>query len=100
MRSYVLRHYDDFASPQYRDRYFYFYGNYYAAQAMHIAGGRDWETYFSRLRDDLVRNQLDDGSWRCNVAYNGKRGREYPLSTAIAAMLLQIPNNYLPIFQR
>ena len=100
MRRYVLRHYDDVASSEHRSHYFYFYGNYYAAQAMYIAGGRDWSTYYTRLRDDLVTRQLDDGSWRCNVEYEDERGREYPLSTAIGAMLLQIPNNYLPIFQR
>jgi hypothetical protein len=100
MRSYVLRYYDEVASPEYRDLYFYFYGNYYAAQAMFIAGGRDWERYYGRVRDDLVRRQRDDGSWRCNVEYEDERGIEYPLSTAVGAMLLQIPNNYLPIFQR
>jgi len=100
MRRYVLSHYAEVASGEHRSHYFYFYGNYYAAQAMYIAGGRDWSTYYTRLRDDLVNRQLDDGSWRCNVEYEDERNREYPLSTAIGAMLLQIPNNYLPIFQR
>jgi squalene cyclase len=100
MRRYVLSHYSEVASAKHRSHYFYFYGNYYAAQAMYIAGGNDWNSYFTRLRDDLVKRQLDDGSWRCNVEYEDERGREYPLSTAIGAMLLQIPNNYLPIFQR
>ncbi len=100
MRRYVLSHYDDVATRDYRSHYFYFYGNYYAAQAMYIAGGSDWSRYFSRLRDDLIARQLPDGSWRSNVEYEGERGREFPLSTAIGAMLLQIPNNYLPIFQR
>ena len=100
MRNYILRHYEEVASPDYRESYFYFYGNYYAAQAMFIAGGRDWDRYYTRLRDDLVQRQLEDGSWRANVEYRDERGVEYPLSTAIGAMLLQIPNNYLPIFQR
>lgn len=100
MRNYVLRYYAEVASPEYRDLYFYFYGNYYAAQAMFIAGGRDWERYYERVRDDLVNRQMPDGGWRCNVEYSDERGVEYPMSTAIGAMLLQIPNNYLPIFQR
>lgn len=100
MIRYVLRHYDDFNTPAYADHYFYFYGNYYASQAMYIAGGPAWESYYTRVRDDLVARQLEDGSWRCNVEYESRSRREYPMSTAVAAMLLQIPNNFLPIFQR
>lgn len=102
MLSYVLRHYDGEATPSRSSQYFFFYGNYYAAQAMYIAGGRWWEAYFPRLRDQLIREQLPDGSYRCNVDFeNPETGRrEYPMSTAVAAMLLQVPNNYLPIFQR
>ncbi len=100
MLSYLLRHYDDHSSRDAAEHYFYFYGNYYAAQALYIAGGREWEAYYTRLRDDLVARQLDDGQWPCNVTFSEGRRVEYPLSTAIGAMLLQIPNNYLPIFQR
>ncbi len=100
MLGYVLRHYDDVAHNGYDEHYFYFYGNYYAAQAMFIAGGRPWNTYYTRLRDDLIRSQSPDGTWECNVSGRDERGHMYPMSTAVAAMLLQIPNNYLPIFQR
>lgn len=103
MLDYVLQHYGDVRTrSDGRYHYFYFYGNYYAAQAMYIAGGRYWEQYYPRMRDDLVDWQLDDGSWRCNVEFDPQDGspREYPMSTAIGAMILQVPNNYLPIFQR
>ncbi len=92
MIAYVKSHYDDVANDYYFNHYFFYYGNYYAAQAMFITGGRDWDAYYTRLRDDLVRLQRDDGSYDSNV------GRAF--STAVAALLLEVPNNYLPIFQR
>jgi hypothetical protein len=92
MIDYVKDHYDDVASPHFIRHYYYFYGNYYAAQAMFITGGRDWDQYYSRLREDLVRLQREDGSVDSNV------GQAF--STAITALLLSVPNNYLPIFQR
>ena len=35
----------------------YFYGHYYAAQAMWIRGGDDWNAWFPAIRDELVRRQ-------------------------------------------
>jgi hypothetical protein len=92
MLSYVQNHYDDVSRGRYRDHYFFYYGNYYAVQAMYIAGDPWWGQYYERLRDDVVRRQRDDGSWPSNV------GPAY--STAVSAIILQVPNNYLPIFQR
>lgn len=92
MLGYVQRHYDDVARRQYRDHYFYYYGNYYAVQAMYIAGDPWWTEFYVRLRDDVVRRQQPDGSWPSNV------GAAY--STAVSSIILQVPNSYLPIFQR
>ena len=92
MLQYVSNHYDDVARGQYRDHYFFYYGNYYAVQAMYIAGDPWWGRFYERLRDDVVRRQADDGSWPSNV------GAAY--STAVSTIILQVPNNYLPIFQR
>ena len=44
------------------------------------------------IRDQLVARQRDDGSWLDTIC------PEY--GTAMAALILQMPNNYLPIFQR
>ena len=70
----------------------YFYGQYYAAQAMWIRGGEDWAAWYPAVRDELVRRQNDHGSWTDGF------GSEY--GTAMALIVLQMPNNYLPIFQR
>lgn len=70
----------------------YFYAHYYAAQAMWIRGGDDWNTWYPAIRDELVHLQSPEGSWRDSV------GPEY--GTAMALIVLQMPNDLLPIFQR
>jgi hypothetical protein len=71
----------------------YFYGHYYAAQAMWHAGGKRWDDWYSAIRDELIARQLPDGSWP-DALVNSEYG------TAMACLILQMPNNYLPIFQR
>jgi len=39
----------------------YFYGHYYAAQAMWIQGGDDWNLWYPAIRDELVRRQATPG---------------------------------------
>lgn len=70
----------------------YFYGQYYAAQAMWQAGGHFWNRWYPAIRDELLRRQIADGSW------TDPHSSEY--GTAMACIVLQMPNNYLPIFQR
>jgi prenyltransferase beta subunit len=70
----------------------YYYGHYYAAQAFWIRGGEDWANWYPAIRDELVSKQSADGSWSDTV------GPEY--GTAMSLIILQMPNNYLPIFQR
>lgn len=73
----------------------YYYGHYYAAQAMWTAGGRYWREWFPAIRDELLRgngHRQGDGSWHDRICAH--------YSTAMALIILQIPNNYLPILQR
>ncbi|HQU45511.1 MAG TPA: terpene cyclase/mutase family protein, partial [Pirellulales bacterium] len=71
----------------------YFYGHYYAVQAMWHAGGKHWRQWYPAIRDELlVRQRGDDGAWMDSIC------QEY--GTAMACIILQMPNNYLPIFQR
>src|SRR5204862_3221519 len=41
----------------------YYYGNYYAVQAMFLAGGDYWGQWYPAIRDQLVARQQNDGSW-------------------------------------
>jgi squalene cyclase len=80
-----------------RDRhshYFFWYGNYYAVQAMHVAGDPWWSRYYAQVRKDLLSEQQDDGRWRNTVGPGDAFG------TAVATIILQVPFNYLPILQR
>jgi hypothetical protein len=70
----------------------YFYCHYYAVQAMWHAGGTRWQRWYPAIRETLLRAQRPDGSWQDSV------GPEY--ATAMSCIILQIPNNALPIFQR
>jgi hypothetical protein len=71
----------------------YLYGHYYAVQAMWHAGGEHWEKWYPAVRDSLVAQQKADGSWRDQLLSS-----EY--GAAMACIILQTPNNYLPIFER
>jgi len=70
----------------------YYYGLYYASQAMWIRGGDDWNEWYPTTRDELLRVQSSQGAWIDSF------GNEY--ATAMALIVLQMPNNYMPIFQR
>ena len=70
----------------------YFYGHYYAAQVMCTAGGDYWAQWFPAIRDELLSRQRPEGFWHDNICHH--------YGTAMASIILQIPNNYLPILQK
>ncbi len=71
----------------------YHYGHYYAVQAMWIAGGEYWREWFPAIRDELLRSRQGNGCWQSNA--------QCPhYCTAMSLIILQVPNNYLPILQR
>ncbi|MBX3321391.1 MAG: terpene cyclase/mutase family protein [Phycisphaeraceae bacterium] len=71
----------------------YFYGHYYAVQAMYLAGGQDWSAWWPAIRTELLDTQLSDGSW-----VDRSVGSSY--GTSMALIILQMPKRYLPIFQK
>lgn len=90
---FLEREYGDVAD--YRSRhYFFWYGNYYACQAFFQTGGSRFTRYYERLAGDLLAMQRPDGSWANDVG----PGDEF--ATAVACLLLLLPQQYLPIFQR
>ena len=71
----------------------YFYGHYYAVQAMWHAGGEHWSRWYPAIRDELLHRQsASAGFWPDSIC------NEY--GTAMALIILQMPNNYLPILQK
>lgn len=71
---------------------YYYYGQYYAVQAMWHAGGESWQKWYPAVRDDLIARQGREGAWQSPFS------SEY--ATAMACIVLQTPNGVLPIFQR
>ncbi len=71
----------------------YYYGHYYAVQAMYLAGGDHWETWWPAIRDELLAKQASSGGWLDHHA-----GGAY--ATSMSLIILQMPKRYLPIFQR
>ena len=70
---------------------YFFYGHYYAVQAMWHAGGDNWSKWYPAIRDTLLAKQSSDGSWPDQEVCP-------EFGTAMACIILQMPNNYLPIF--
>lgn len=76
-----------------KDIPYFYYGHYYASQAMWHAGESFWKSWYPSLRDELLQRQTADGRWTSD-----KFGDEY--ATAMALLSLQVPHGYLPIFLR
>ena len=92
---FLLDHYDLVSgNSPYTFHYFYWYGHYYATQALYVIGGKAWTWYYPRMREELVRGQLAGGAWPCTA------GPGQSFSTAVGAIILSLPYGYLPIFQR
>lgn len=71
----------------------YFYAHYYAIQVMYQSGDKQYQQWYPKIRDALLRKQQSDGSWG-----GGGGGQGY--STAMAILILGVPYRYLPIYQR
>ncbi|MBM4091348.1 MAG: terpene cyclase/mutase family protein [Planctomycetes bacterium] len=87
---YLMKHKPEIGSVNVDDHFFY--GHYYAVQATWLAGGAYWREWYPAIRKVLLARRREDGSWFDQIC------PEY--GTAMACMILQMPNNYLPIFER
>ncbi|MGL6076976.1 MAG: prenyltransferase/squalene oxidase repeat-containing protein, partial [Fimbriiglobus sp.] len=74
----------------------YWYGHYYASHAMHQIGGKKWEDYYERMKTTLLKLQKPTGQ----ISDHHETGVGPQYSTAIAVLMLSVPANYLPIYQR
>jgi hypothetical protein len=104
--AFMRRHYP-YVFKEHSKHYFYYYGNYYAAQAMYNVGAvssTTWEAWYSMVRDDLLRLEKrvrspEDGSeeslWESNVGPD-----KNAFATAVALLILSMPFDYLPVHQR
>jgi hypothetical protein len=74
----------------------FYYALYYVTQAMYQAGGDYWRTWYTNIRDRLVRTQASDGDW----GWDQYSEAGIPYATAMSILVLQVPAGLLPIYQK
>lgn len=80
--------------------YGFWYGHYYAAQAMYqyqYVSPRTWAEWNEMNREHFLKLQQDNGSWTDEIG--GWDPKKNAYATAMACLILCIPRGYLPIFQ-
>lgn len=86
----------------YGTSYFYYY-HYYAIQAFYQAGGKHWNEWHPPVRELLLKNQNKDGSWDVppgSAEVEGTVGPNKVYWTALATLVLDIYQHFLPAYQR
>lgn len=79
-----------------RDEGYFFYGKFYATLAMYYSGDEYWQKWFPKMREALLKRQRKINE---NTAcWENEISQEF--CTSLACLMLQIPYQYLPIFQR
>jgi len=70
------------------------YYHYYHAQAMLNHGGKEWDDYNERFRDELLNAQEADGSWNQSGIHHGPINVH--MSTCLATLMLEVYYRFLP----
>jgi len=73
------------------------YTHLYAAQAINFNGGDMWDNYYLKLRQYLLKTQTTHGSWQRFYHCHASRPPEKIYATAVACIILQMPQKYLPM---
>ena len=74
----------------------YYYGHYYAIQAMVQAGDAHYAKWYPLIRDALIRKQNAQGAW----VGAGEVTKLVGYETPVAIIILATPHRYIPIYQR
>jgi hypothetical protein len=70
------------------------YYHYYNAQAMINHGGKEWEEYNNLFREELLKNQQEDGSWNQGNMSHGPVNVH--MATCLATLMLEVYYRFLP----
>lgn len=89
---------------EYDNIYSDLYGHYYEVQAMMNRGGKDWRDYNAIFRDQVLKSQNADGSWKApnNGSSSGIRavGPEFVdnihYRTCLCTLMLEVYYRFLP----
>lgn len=92
---YLDRHFSDDALTTHMQ--WYYYRLFYLAQALYLSGDAErFARYWPAIRDDVISRQQADG--RFGNEPDPDRSDEY--CTAMGCLILEVPMETLPIFQR
>jgi len=85
------------------ERQWFTYGNFYAAPAQYMIGGKTWEDWYGWVSEAIVKNARKQGdlvTWEPNTMDDngGQGGRLY--CTAVYTAILAMPYHYVPLYQR
>ena len=69
------------------------YYHYYNAQAMINEGGKVWEAYNKRFRDELLKAQQSNGTWQQTVKHGPV---DVHMATCMATLMLEVYYRFLP----
>ena len=69
------------------------YYHYYNAQAMINEGGKAWEAYNKRFRDELLKAQATNGTWQQKVKHGPI---DVHMATCMATLMLEVYYRFLP----
>ena len=80
------------------------YAHYYAAQAMMNRGGTEWKQYNDKMRDEVLKNQNADGTWKDvgggKAVPHGARfqggGESQFYRNCLATLMLEVYYRFLP----
>jgi len=89
---------------EYEGIYSDLYGHYYEAQAIMNRGGKAWSDYNAIFRDQLLKNQNADGSWKVPNSQGGGKIRAVApqftsnahYRTALCTLMLEVYYRFLP----
>jgi len=71
------------------------YYHYYNAQALINEGGKAWDDYNAMFRDELLKNQKEDGSW-VQTGHGNHGPINTHMATCLATFMLEVYYRFLP----
>ncbi len=77
----------------------YVYGNFYAAPAQYMIGGKIWENWYRVMSANILKTVRHSGTTH-HWESQGRGGVGAIYTTAVFTTILAMPYHYLPLYQR
>ena len=91
--NYILKYYQRLNIQDLAETPYVIYGMFYTSQAMYMGGDKYWVPWYEKIAQFLKARQREKGEWE-----DEHGNSTYP--TAVAAIVLQAPLGYLPLYLR